>query len=137
MTSKQYEELCRFFVAEQLKLPLSCVRSLHVANPERPPELWHTNLGPYRHQIDLYWETPGQTTSYLNIANAKWHQEGDKVGLKDVLLLQQVRSKIAAHKALLITNTVVEDVIKENGQVVGVRVHRPSSLVRSSVSPAW
>ncbi|TMQ34590.1 MAG: restriction endonuclease [Planctomycetota bacterium] len=105
MTSKQYEELCRFFVAEQLKLPLSCVRSLHVANPERPPELWHTNLGPYRHQIDLYWETPGQTTSYLNIANAKWHQEGDKVGLKDVLLLQQVRSKIAAHKALLITNT--------------------------------
>jgi Restriction endonuclease len=40
----------------------------------------------------------------VNIANAKWHGSA-KVDLEDVLLLQQVRRKVGAHKAMLITNT--------------------------------
>src|SRR5438128_8993943 len=54
MNSKHYEELCRYFVAEQLGLPLSAIQSLRVPSPERQPESWHTNLGRYAHQIDLY-----------------------------------------------------------------------------------
>ena len=104
MNSKHYEELCRYFVAEQLGLPLSAIQSLRVPSPERQPESWHTNLGRYAHQIDLYWETSNGTVKYVNIANAKWHGSG-KVNLEDVLLLQQVRRKIGAHKAMLITNT--------------------------------
>ena len=38
MTSQQYEELCRFFIAEQLKMDLSQVVSRNIANPRREPE---------------------------------------------------------------------------------------------------
>src|SRR5438128_11050834 len=42
MNSKHYEELCRYFVAEQLGLPLSAIQSLRVPSPERQPESWPT-----------------------------------------------------------------------------------------------
>lgn len=97
MDSDQYEELCRHFIAEQTGLPVEDVKSVSIPNPERP------GLPVYRHQIDLYWETGDPIALYLNIANAKWRGSAS-VEQGEVLLLQQVRQQVAAHKAFLITN---------------------------------
>ena len=56
----------------------------------------------YQHEIDLYWETESELIKYLNIANAKW-RGNDKVDQPEVMLLQQVKQKVAAHKALMLT----------------------------------
>ena len=40
---------------------------------------------------------------YLHIANAKW-RSSEKVDQPEVLLLQKVKEKVAAHKALMLTN---------------------------------
>lgn len=97
MDSDQYEELCRHFVARELGLGLNDVKSAKLPNPKRP------DLPAYTHQIDLYWETTDPIALYFTIANAKWRAK-DKVDQPDVLLLQQVRQKLAAHKALMITS---------------------------------
>ncbi len=72
MTSQQYEELCRFFIANQLKIDIAQVVSRNIANPRREPELDGCDPQPYTHQIDLYWETEDGLARYVNIANAKW-----------------------------------------------------------------
>jgi hypothetical protein len=96
MNSKQYEELCRIFLAEKLGMNVEQVQSIHIPNPARP------GLPKYKHQIDLYWETESELSKYLHVANAKW-RGSDKVDQSDVLLLQKVKEKVAAHKALMIT----------------------------------
>jgi hypothetical protein len=98
MDDTQYEELCRRFIAEKENLPLEKVRSVRIPSPRRG------RLPAYGHQIDLYWETESEVATYINIANAKWRASG-KIHQGDVELLQQVRQKVAAHKAILITNT--------------------------------
>jgi hypothetical protein len=65
MNSIQYEELCRFYIARKLGIPINLVKSTHMPNPVRP------GLPEYKHQIDLYWETEDEIAKYLNIANAK------------------------------------------------------------------
>lgn len=57
---------------------------------------------PYAHAIELYWETGNEAARYLNIANAKW-RGSDKVDQPEVLLLAQVPSEVAAHKAFMLT----------------------------------
>lgn len=99
MTSKQYEELCRFFLAQQLRIPVEKIISVLIANPQRP------NLPSLRHQIDLYWETEDAISLHLHIANAKWRGERNKVDQPDVMLLQQVKQKVAAHKAVMIASS--------------------------------
>jgi hypothetical protein len=103
MTSREYEELCRRFIADVFQLPLDRVGPREFVNPQRPgaPE--------YNHQIDLYWEIETRGARYIHIANAKWRRPEDKVQLGDVELLQQIRNKVAAHKAFLITNTGYRD----------------------------
>jgi hypothetical protein len=54
MTSQQYEELCRFFIAQEMKLDLAHVVSRVLANPCRQREPGHWDPDPYTHQIDLY-----------------------------------------------------------------------------------
>ncbi len=98
MDSKLYEELCRRFIAREFGVPLDSVTSPRIPNPQRP------DMPKYAHQIDLYWEASNKVAMYLHIANAKW-RGSEKIDLPDVLLLQQVRLKVAAHKALLITST--------------------------------
>ena len=73
------------------------VRPLEVVNATRP------GLPDYFHQIDLYWETEVNVARYVHIANAKWRVPPEKIGLEDILLLQQVKTKIGAHKAVMIT----------------------------------
>ncbi len=97
MKSEQYEELCRYFIATKTGLTPEQVKSVTIQNPKRE------DLPAYKHQIDLYWETGDEIALYLNIANAKWRGE-DKVNQPDVMLLQQVRQKVSAHKAFMITN---------------------------------
>ena len=97
MTSDQYEELCRHFIAEKVGLSADDVKSASIPNAKRP------GLPEYKHQIDLYWETGDAIAAYLNIANAKWRGTA-RVEQGEVLLLQQVRQKVAAHKAFMITN---------------------------------
>lgn len=96
MNSQQYEELCRYFLAEKLGMSVEQIQSIHIPNPIRP------ELPEYKHQIDLYWESESELGKYLHIANAKW-RSNDKVDQPEVLLLQQVRQKVAAHKAMILT----------------------------------
>src|SRR5262249_51130257 len=98
MTSKQYEELCRYFLASRLGVGIDNVVSVEIPNSQRP------DLPGYKHQIDLYWQTGDSVALYLNIANAKW-RGSSKVDQPEVLLLQQVKQKVAAHKAVLLTNS--------------------------------
>jgi len=97
MNSEQYEELCRYFVAKQIGLSPDEVRAGKIPNARRP------GLREYQHQIDLYWESGDEMALYLNIANAKWRGSA-RVRQPDVMLLQHVRQKVAAHKAFMITN---------------------------------
>lgn len=96
MNSRQYEELCRYFLAQKLGVDAKEIESVHIPNPRR------RDLPEYKHQIDLYWEIQTELSSYLHIANAKW-RGSDKVDQPEVLLLQKVKEKVAAHKALVIT----------------------------------
>lgn len=99
MHSKQYEELCRYFLADKLDISIDHVKSVYIQNPTRP------DLSEYKHQIDLYWECEDKLDLYINIANAKWRSdEKRKVKQGEVLLLQQVKQDVAAHKAMMITN---------------------------------
>jgi hypothetical protein len=97
MTAIQYEELCRFFVAGAFRLPVERVLTMEILNATRP------GLPDYFHQLDLYWETEVGVARYVHIANAKWRAPPDKVGLEDILLLEQVKTKVGAHKAVMIT----------------------------------
>jgi hypothetical protein len=99
MTSKQYEELCRYFAAWLFQIPIDRVRSAAIHNSARP------DLSSYAHQIDLYWEIETPAALFLLIANAKWRTPPIVVGLDEVLLLQHVKALVGAHKALMMTNT--------------------------------
>jgi hypothetical protein len=94
MKSQQYEELCRHFLAEKLGVSVDHINSVRIPNPARP------GLPAYQHQIDLYWETESDLVKYLHIANAKWRGNA-KVDQPEILLLQQVKQDVAAHKALM------------------------------------
>jgi hypothetical protein len=126
MTSVQYEELCRYFVAAQLKIPLKEVKSLWIPNPERDSQELYGKVAPFKHQIDLYWETGSPGMRYVNIANAKWRSRG-QVHLADVLLLQQVKIKVGAHKAIMITNSDFTSQAREaaHDEGIGLLVVRP------------
>jgi hypothetical protein len=97
MNDQQYEGLCRYFLAQKSEMNIERIRSVHIPNPARP------GLPQYKHQIDLYWETESDLALYLHIANAKWRRS-DKVDQPEVLLLQQVKQKVGAHKAMILTN---------------------------------
>jgi hypothetical protein len=99
MTGPQYEELCRFFIADQLQIPVEHVLSVQIPNARRG------RGSGYGHQIDLFWTTGNNVTRYINIANAKWRGGRNKVRQGDVLLLQKVKEKVGAHKAVMITNS--------------------------------
>jgi hypothetical protein len=51
----------------------------------------------------LYWETEDALAQYVHIAEAKG-RGWERVCQQEVLLLQKVREKVAAHQAFLITN---------------------------------
>ena len=97
MNSTQYEELCRLFIADKFELPFEEIQSVRIPNPKR------ADLPEYSHQIDLYWEDGNELALYLNIANAKW-RGSDKVTQGEVLLLQKVKEKVAANKAVMNNN---------------------------------
>lgn len=97
MDSDQYEELCRLFIAEKTNLHTDDIKSVSIPNAKRP------GLPGHKHQIDLCWESSDSIAVYLNIADAKWRGTA-KVDLGEILLLQQVRQQVAAHKAFMITN---------------------------------
>jgi len=97
MNDQQYEGLCRYFLAQKLEMNIERIKSVRIPNPARP------GLPQYKHQIDLYWETESNLGLYLHIANAKW-RGSDKVDQAEALLLQQVKQKVGAHKAMILTN---------------------------------
>ncbi len=68
MNSQRYEELCRFVIADRLKIDINQIRSATLSSPVFP------GLQAYDHQVDLYWETDNELVQYLNIANAKWRR---------------------------------------------------------------
>ena len=75
-----------------------------IPNPCREREPGHWDPDPYKHQIDLYWETEDALAQYSHIAEAKWRGR-ERVCQQEVLLLQKVREQVAAHQAFLITNS--------------------------------
>ena len=121
MDSKLYEELCRRFIAREFGIPMQSVASPRIPNPQRP------DMPQYVHQIDLYWEVTSTVALYLHIANAKWRGAG-KIDLPDLLLLQQVRQKVAAHKAILITSTnfTAGAIAAAKDDGIGLHIVRPA-----------
>jgi hypothetical protein len=125
MNSIQYEELCRYFLAQTMGVRVDTMKSIRVPNPKRP------DLPEYSHQVDLYWETGNEVCSYINIANAKW-RGSDKVDQGDVLLIDSVKQKISAHKAVMITNTEFTSGAEAAAQNSGIALH----IVRPEFSAA-
>jgi len=121
MDSKLYEELCRRFIAVSFALPLESITSPRIPNPQR------LESPSYTHQIDLYWEVENGVALYKHIANAKWRASG-KIEQGDVLLLQQVRQRVAAHKALLIASVefTAGAIAAANDEGIGLHIVRPS-----------
>ncbi len=104
MQYKQYEELCRLFVANEENIPIEKIKSDYIPSSVRP------GLEEYKNQIDLYWELEDKLTRNLVIVNAKWRSsDEDKVVQGDILLIQQVKQEIDANKAMIITNTGFTD----------------------------
>lgn len=126
MNCVQYEELCRHFLAQELGLPVDKVLSVRIPNPKRG------NVTQYNHQIDLYWETGDEVCVYLNIANAKW-RGSVKVGQGDVLLVQQVKQDVSAHKAVMITNTDFTSGAQAAAKDKGIALHIVQPSFESSV----
>jgi hypothetical protein len=116
MKSVQYEELCRHFLAEKLDLPVERIISDRILNPKRG------DFPQYKHQIDLYWETEDGVSRYLNIANAKWRRAA-KVDQPAVLLLQQVKQEVSAHKAIMFTNSGFTSGAKAAAQDKGIALY--------------
>lgn len=116
MKSEQYEELARLFIAEEFGLDLEAVRSERAEGPSSP------GRKPVVHQVDLKWETGGELAAYLHIANAKWRTSG-KVDQGDVLLLEQVRNLLSAHKAMMITNTGFTEGAMNVAEQLGIALH--------------
>jgi len=128
MDSEQYEELCRHFIAEQTGLRADDVKSVSIPNPRRP------GLPEYKHQIDLHWETGDDIALYLNIANAKWRGSAS-VEQGEVLLLQQVRQQVGAHKAFMITNVGFTAGAVAAAKDHGIALHRVAPNFDTSVLP--
>lgn len=130
MTGQQYEAFCRFVIAHQLQIPAYKVVSRHLPGHGR-----EDRPAGYELQIDLYWETTDKFVHYVNIANAKWRTNAC-VGQEDVLLLQKVKEKVAAHKAFLITNSGFTSgaiqVAEADG--IGLLVARPEPDCRTLAS---
>ena len=104
MNGTQYEEFCRLFVVNELHIPVENIKSGKLPSAIRP------GLEEYKNEIDLYWELEDKLTRNMVIVNAKWRSsDKDKVNQPDVLLIQQVKNEIAAHKAMMITNTDFTD----------------------------
>ncbi len=125
MNSVQYEELCRHFLGQKAGVPIEKVTSVRIPNPKR------VDLPQYSHQIDLYWETGDEVCLYLNIANAKWRGSA-KVDQPDVLLLQQVKQDVAAHKAVLIANTEFTSGAVAAAEDKGIALH----IVQPALDPS-
>jgi hypothetical protein len=98
MTREQYRELCRLFIADQFNVYLGHIRPGEVANPVR------SGRTRYWHRVDLQWVSENALSRYVHVAHACWRDTAP-LGLAAVLGLQKVREKLAAHKAVLITNT--------------------------------
>lgn len=116
MKGLQYEELCRFFLANKLDISVGSIKSVTIPNPKRP------GLPEYKHQIDLYWEDGNEVAQYLNIANAKWRSSGN-VNEGEVLLLQKVKEKVGAHKSMMITSIGFDKGAKAAAEDEGVALH--------------
>lgn len=125
MKSQQYEELCRYFLADKIGIDIKQIESVHIPNPRR------SDLPEYKHQIDLYWETGTELSLYLHIANAKW-RGSRKVTQTEMITLQQVKESIAAHKAMMLTNIGYTDgaiaVAKDKG--IALQIVKPEFDVK-------
>jgi len=116
MNSIQYEELCRLFIADKFELLIEEIQSVRIPNPKRP------DLPEYKHQIDLYWEDGNELTENKYIANAKW-RSSDKIDQPDVLLLQKVKEKVAANKAVMITSIGFTEGAEAAARDEGIALH--------------
>lgn len=129
MNSIQYEELCRYFLAQKVGVDIEQILSVRIPNPKRK------DLPQYHHQIDLYWETNNDLCQYLNIANAKWRGSG-KVEQCDVLLLQQVKMEVDAHKAMMITSSEFTSGAEAVAKDKGIALHIVKPTFDVTILPA-
>ena len=128
MNAAQYEELCRYFVAQKLKISPDRIESPRVPQPTRP------GLPKYYHQIDLLWEWDDDLGHYLNIANAKWRRS-QKVDQGDVLLLNEVKQQCDAQKAFLFTNVGFTEGAQAVAKSKGIALHVVAPSFEASALP--
>ena len=104
MNGTQYEEFCRLFLANELRISIDKIRSDMIPNTTRP------GSSQYSQQIDFWWQDGNNLIEHVNIADAKW-RSSNKVEKGDVEKLLQAKEGIAAHKAMMITNRHYIDLI--------------------------
>lgn len=129
MDSHCYEKLCQLFIAEKEGIPTESVKSSRIKS------MHFCNLPTYRHQIDLYWELETEISRYLNIAEVKWRSKR-KVTQETVIKIQQVKQDLAAHKAIVITNTDFTDGAKSIARNKRIALHIVTPQYVTSTSSA-
>jgi hypothetical protein len=121
MTPKQYETHCRDFLAHKLKIDPDLIKEGRLIGSSR--------LGKeLRHQIELYWTTSNGICEYLHIVNAKLRTA--KVKLGEILLLEQVRDELHAHKAIMITNTDFTKGARDHAEDKRIALHIVKPIVK-------
>lgn len=129
MNSIQYEELCRYFLAQKYGMDIEQIQSVRIPNPKRK------DLPQYHHQIDLYWETNDELCQNRYIANAKWRGSG-KIEQRDVLLLQQVKMELDVHKAMMITSSEFTSGAEAVAKDKGIALHIVKPTFDVAILPA-
>jgi hypothetical protein len=107
----------RFFLAQKPEISVGEMKSAHMPSPTRPGSPEH------KHQTDL------------NTVNAKC-RTSDKVDQPDVLLLQQVKQKVGAHKAVVLTTAGFTASAEAAAQDEGIALHIARPNFDSSLLPA-
>lgn len=97
MNPTLYEQLCRRFVSDCYKVPLTAIESKTIPNARRP------GLPEFGHQIDLRWEMGDEFSKVVFIAEVKWRSSG-KIDKPEVSALAKTCQDVGAHKAVFITS---------------------------------
>ena len=131
MTQWQYRELCRLGVAEHFGLKLQDVQTRRIPSPTRRGRV------PYALSIDLVWVTENPIARYLHIAATFYHKEKMVVEMPNVLLLQQCKEQIGAHKVLLISNRPFTAAALAAAEAEGINLFVLRALFDPEIVGAW
>src|SRR5262249_18785324 len=127
----QYRELCRLGVAEHFGIPLDAVQTRRIPAPVRRGQ------ERYDLAIDLVWVTETPLARYIHIGGTFFRRNGSPVELANVLLLQQCKDRIGAHKVVLFTDAGFSAKARAAAQGEGVSLFIVRPLFDPAIVRSW